>query len=1356
MALKFDNNLSDTEFQTIPSIPDGANLDNFRRIGHFSVRDPVGLASGDYFFTCYTSSIGGTRRTIQIIESATTGVQQYRARNSAGWTAWTARSGGGVAATNLDASATNTAVTITSDTGNDATITAATDTQAGVMSAAMKSKLDGIEDGAQVNPIGSEIVSSIDSQLGSSAWQGAGSTNLSSTANANSVTVISDTGGDATLSAASTDAAGVMSASDKSNLEALYALIGNIPESPSRVFNVLDYGALPDGGSAAAATNRDAFENAILAAEAVGGGQIYAPRGTYYISYGGAASRGGVRLRSNMHLVGDGMGITTIKAADIGNNDMAGLVRTQSGTENSNVVVRDLTIDANKSEQTGWSNIICFFAGVTPDNRVLMDRDIWCINVECKNGKNGTAGSSNLSRGYGFDPHEVVDRFVALNCIAHDCERDGFVLDGVLNFQLIGCKSWNSGRHNFNFITTTFNGEVVGCHAWNPGLLGTGNNFTVQSNSSHITFTGCRSRDSLENGFRIRCGDVVTETFVKLVGCHIENSRKNGLQLTGAAYNTVEGCTFLNNGYDTLNTYFDVALDEDDGDFGPLRGASYNTIKNNLAIRTLGVGVAGAKSAYRESNSASVAPNNNYFAWNEAYGNYSQSKYYNILPGTTIRDRGYLDMYNVKDHGAKGDGSTNDGPALRALIDTIEVAGGGTMFFPPGTYMVGGTGTASQGGLALPNGVHILGSGRGATTIKAIDPSSVAMTGVVRSKSATTTFGMRVEHITISGPDTSSQDVPVIYLASSDENVVIRDVNVTGGKNGVGNGGYGIRIESGCKHVLLDNVASYSNARDGIYINGATDVIVDNCAVYSNTRHGILMDGGANANKIRGCQVYSNGTNNLLIQGEARNNAIVGGDFTLSGEDNLRIRRGTTLFELDNLIQSVRIAQSGRDGISIAGAQRNKIVGCTFVNNGTAINNTYNDVSFELDATFNTTTCQNNLVADCSMYVDASQTNKTKYAISEAAAAADNNRFSSNYGGGHVTSFYNIIGAGTKKIDYDSTTVTPGGSTGEIQYNNAGAFAASPRARIDAVRDTPVFDRGLVLGDFTVPTLAVSEMYIGGGRVGSAKQGYVVYADALRNQRKLQMSLFDKNVSLWNVRNHGGTTVDAHGIQLVAGTGANWTTTGPSARSVADATTRIGTLRRVGFTGSASAGNGALYIANSSSYLTRGNAAGVGGFYFSMTFALTTASANSRGFFGLSALSGAATIPWLSSGATDTGVDIIGLGWDAGDTEPFLYYNDNTGTATKQALSGATGGAIGSNSAYRLSIFCGANASDMSVEIRGINGGGFGIGLDFTTNLPRANIFLAPICAMYNNTDAVAMGFDLANIYMEQWWSDFS
>lgn len=1352
MARKPDPDSTDTEFMKIPALPDDADLDSLRRIGHFSARDPQGLAAGDYFITNYVSNIGGNRRTIQIAENAQTGAQQYRAKATSGWTSWTDRAGGGGSgSTNLGSSAGANSVTITSDTGTDATISAATDTQAGVLTAALKTKLDGIENNATADQTGSEIVAAINAELGGSTWQtggGSGTTNLGYTQDASSVTITSDTGSDAVIPAAGTDAAGMMSAADKTALDALAAVIGNIPDSPSRIFNVLDYGALPDGGSAAAATNRAAFEAAIVAAAAAGGGQIYAPRGTYYINYGGAASVGGVRLRSNMHLVGDGMGITTIKAADIGNNDMAGLVRTQSGIENSNIVIRDLTIDANKAEQTGWANIICFFAGVTPDNRVLMDRDIWCINVECKNGKNGTTGSSNLTRGYGFDPHEVVDRFVAVNCIAHDCERDGFVLDGVLNFQLIGCKSWNSGRHNFNFITTTFNGEVVGCHAWNPGLLGTGNNYTVQSNSSHITFVGCRSRDSLENGFRIRCGDVVTETFIKLVGCHIENSRKNGLQLTGASYNTVEGCTFQDNGYDTLNTYFDVALDEDDGDFGAVRGAAYNLIRNNLAIRTLGVGVAGAKSAYRESDTASVLPHDNVFEWNEAYGNYSQAKYYNVLPTTTIVDRGYLDFYNVKDHGAKGDGTTDDGPAIRALIDLVELRGGGTLFFPPGTFMIGGTGTASQGGLALPDKVHILGSGIGVTIIQAIDPGATAMTGVVRTKSGGTSVGTRVEGVTISGPAAATVDIPVVYIGATDSNVTLRRVRVTGGKNGAGNGGYGIRLDgAGVTNVTIEDCVVESNARDNIYVNGASKIRVFKTNVASGGRHGINVDGGSSFVTVVGCRVESSASNNLIVQGESYSVDVLSSTFETSTEDNLRIRRGTTVTETKVHIENCNIMTAGRDGISIASASKNRVTNCRFVDNGQSANDTYFDVSFELDAT-NATSSAQNFVSSCSMYATA--TNKTRYAIFEASGATDDNRYVGNFGSGHTDGYQSITGAASKVIDYTVTTVTPGGTTGQVQYNNAGAFEGTDRITIGTFGGNPYpdFRHGLLLDNATGTPSDDSRVYLSGSRLSAGKLGLLAKGDGHTPYAWLQDAIWGKNVFMANVRNHGTTTMDFHGIQMAVGTGAAFTTTGPSARAIGDGATRAGTVRRVGFSGSASAGNGLAYLPNSTNYLIRGSS-NIGGFMFATTFALTTVSAQSRAFFGLAAIAGAATVPWIGSGAVNTGVDIAGVGWDAGDTELSFYTNDNVGTATKSSFIGSSIGTIAAGKVFRLVIACGPSSQHLTIWLHNITDN-LGISNTFTTDLPRNNVFLAPLYTMYNNTDAVAMAFDLASIYGEQ------
>jgi hypothetical protein len=92
--------------------------------------------------------------------------------------------------------------------------------------------------------------------------------------------------------------------------------------------------------------------------------------------------------------------------------------------------------------------------------------------------------------------------------------------------------------------------------------------------------------------------------------------------------------------------------------------------------------------------------------------------------GTTSRSFGdrLSDVYNVKDYGAKGDGSTIDTAAIRAALTAMWTSSpsgqGGTLFFPPGSYIVdaqidiSNTGASTQG----TNG-RIIGSGRGATQI---------------------------------------------------------------------------------------------------------------------------------------------------------------------------------------------------------------------------------------------------------------------------------------------------------------------------------------------------------------------------------------------------------------------------------------------------------------------------------------------------------------------------------------------------------------------------------------------------------------------------------------------------------------
>ena len=65
-------------------------------------------------------------------------------------------------------------------------------------------------------------------------------------------------------------------------------------------------------------------------------------------------------------------------------------------------------------------------------------------------------------------------------------------------------------------------------------------------------------------------------------------------------------------------------------------------------------------------------------------------------------------FYNIKNYGAKGDGKTLDTNAINKAIDAAFVAGGGTVFFPAGTYLSFSIHLKSNITLYLDNGATIL------------------------------------------------------------------------------------------------------------------------------------------------------------------------------------------------------------------------------------------------------------------------------------------------------------------------------------------------------------------------------------------------------------------------------------------------------------------------------------------------------------------------------------------------------------------------------------------------------------------------------------------------------------------------
>jgi hypothetical protein len=182
--------------------------------------------------------------------------------------------GGGTVSlpTNLTFSRTPTTVTVLSDTGADATLPSADGTNAGVMSAADKAKLDSVQVGATDDQTGSEIVTAINGFLGSTVWQSGGgggaATNLTFSRTIDTLTVLSDTGTDATLPEATNLLAGVLTGTNKGKLDSV-----ETGATKNQVNFVVKFGGVGDG-----VTSNNA---AIAAAEASSNDLIYIPEGVY-------------------------------------------------------------------------------------------------------------------------------------------------------------------------------------------------------------------------------------------------------------------------------------------------------------------------------------------------------------------------------------------------------------------------------------------------------------------------------------------------------------------------------------------------------------------------------------------------------------------------------------------------------------------------------------------------------------------------------------------------------------------------------------------------------------------------------------------------------------------------------------------------------------------------------------------------------------------------------------------------------------------------------------------------------------------------------------------------------------------
>jgi Pectate lyase superfamily protein len=139
----------------------------------------------------------------------------------------------------------------------------------------------------------------------------------------------------------------------------------------------------------------------------------------------------------------------------------------------------------------------------------------------------------------------------------------------------------------------------------------------------------------------------------------------------------------------------------------PDRDRPMRTRRAVLAGGAVGAGALGAGLLSPAASNAQVLPPDDRYVW---------------------RSRFYLD---VKDYGAVGNGSTDDSSPIQSAINAAAAAGGGTVYFPPGDYLVNNGLT-----IAPSKPIRLLGSGMGLMG----NGSAALPTRIVRKSPSTTTI----------------------------------------------------------------------------------------------------------------------------------------------------------------------------------------------------------------------------------------------------------------------------------------------------------------------------------------------------------------------------------------------------------------------------------------------------------------------------------------------------------------------------------------------------------------------------------------------------------------------------------------
>jgi hypothetical protein len=188
-------------------------------------------------------------------------------------------------------------------------------------------------------------------------------------------------------------------------------------------------------------------------------------------------------------------------------------------------------------------------------------------------------------------------------------------------------------------------------------------------------------------------------------------------------------------------------------------------------------------------------------------------------------------VVNVVTYGAAGDGVTDDRAAIQAALDACSTGGGGEVWVPNGTYILGqGAGFFN---LNIPANVTIRGESRAGTVLK-----QAAATGASVRLFIAQGADSRITNMTLDGNKDNNTAFPADLGAEH--------------RHGV--------FADGCTRLVLDHVTFTNFTGDGFFLyTNATDTLVIDCLSTGNERNGMTFGGaGCSGTTIIGGQFGGN------------------------------------------------------------------------------------------------------------------------------------------------------------------------------------------------------------------------------------------------------------------------------------------------------------------------------------------------------------------------------------------------------------------------------------------------------------------------------------------------------------------